>query len=135
MEMNTDKKRATQTTKVAKTGLNLMPTTPKTFKRTKRLLFSRRMSFMDRPLIVICFQGVLGDFCKNLSKAAPKETVAKHKFERMKSSMEEKIEGQVLQSQWNNLNLRQGAIEGLKYLTSCFQLVIFSRETIEDSWG
>jgi len=33
------------------------------------------------------------------------------------------------------LNLRQDAVSGLRYLCSCFQLVIFSRESIEDSWG
>lgn len=32
------------------------------------------------------------------------------------------------------MNLRLGALEGLKYLSRQFQLVIFSRETIEESW-
>ena len=32
------------------------------------------------------------------------------------------------------VNLRAGALEGLRYLSQLFQLVIFSRETIEDSW-
>ena len=92
LEITTEKKQTT--TKVTKTGISLMPSTPKTFKRTKRLLFNRRMTFMDRPLIVVCFQGVLGDFFKNPSKAPVKDNVAKHKFERMKTSMEKKLEGQ-----------------------------------------
>ena len=45
-------------------GLQMLPSTPKTYKRTKRVLFARRMNFMDRPLLIITFQGVLGDFIK-----------------------------------------------------------------------
>jgi hypothetical protein len=33
------------------------------------------------------------------------------------------------------LNIRAGAIEGLKMLANFFQLVIFSRESIEDGWA
>lgn len=44
---------------------------------------------MDRPLIVICFQGVLGDFFKPIFKQPiVKEIVPKHKFE--KAKVEEK---------------------------------------------
>ena len=42
----------------------MLPSTPKMFKRTKRVLFARRMIYMDRPLLIINFQGVLGDFIK-----------------------------------------------------------------------
>ena len=42
----------------------MLPSTPKQFKRTKREFFARRMQFMDRPLLVVTFQGVLGDFIK-----------------------------------------------------------------------
>ena len=42
----------------------MLPSTPKMFKRTKRVLFARRMIYMDRPLVIINFQGVLGDFIK-----------------------------------------------------------------------
>ena len=42
----------------------MLPSTPKMFKRTKRVLFARRMVYMDRPLLIINFQGVLGDFIK-----------------------------------------------------------------------
>lgn len=40
----------------------MLPSTPKVFKRTKRELFARRMVQMDKPLVVVCFQGVIGDF-------------------------------------------------------------------------
>ena len=33
-----------------------------------------------------------------------------------------------------SVNLRAGVLDGLRYLGQHFQLVIFSRETIEDSW-
>jgi len=42
----------------------MLPSTPKYHKGTKRELFARRMSMMDRPIIVINFQGVLGDFIR-----------------------------------------------------------------------
>ena len=48
----------------------MLPSTPKVYKLTKRELFGRRMSMMDRPLIVVNFQGVLGDFMKDKAAAA-----------------------------------------------------------------
>jgi hypothetical protein len=45
-------------------GILMLPSTPKVFKLTKRELFGRRMSMMDRPLIVVNFQGVIGEFLK-----------------------------------------------------------------------
>lgn len=42
----------------------MLPSTPKTYRQTKRELFARRMSLMHRPLLVITFQGVLGDFSR-----------------------------------------------------------------------
>ena len=62
LEIITEKKQTPNLTKIVKPGLSLMPSTSKTFKRTTRLIFDRRMNFMDRPLIIICFQGCLGDF-------------------------------------------------------------------------
>ena len=44
--------------------MQMLPSTPKAYKRTKRVHFARRMSHMDRPLILINFQGVVGDFIK-----------------------------------------------------------------------
>ena len=45
----------------------MLPSTPKIFKLTKRVLFARRMSHMDRPLIILNFQGLLGDFKRDPS--------------------------------------------------------------------
>jgi hypothetical protein len=42
-------------------GIQMLPSTPKHFKRTKREHFTRRMSVMDRPVLIITFQGVIGD--------------------------------------------------------------------------
>jgi hypothetical protein len=41
--------------------MHLLPSTPKRFKRTCRDLFARRMSMMDRPLIIFQFKGLLAD--------------------------------------------------------------------------
>jgi hypothetical protein len=42
--------------------MHLLPSTNKYFKRTCRNFFKRRMNQMERPIIIITFQGVLGDF-------------------------------------------------------------------------
>ena len=36
-------------------GLQMLPSTPKTYKRTKRVLFARRMNLMDRPMLIVTF--------------------------------------------------------------------------------
>ena len=79
----------------------MLPSTPKVLKFSKRELFARRMSMMDRPLVILNFQGVLGDF--------------------------QKVGGSAI-------NIKPGTIEGLRLLRNYFQLVVFSREQIEDSW-
>ena len=111
----------------------MLPSTPKNYKRTKRVLFARRMNLMDRPMLIITFQGVLGDFMKKpvtglrehpiVPTALPVPTTAKEKKKAAQKEPEE-----------DNVNLRAGVIEGLRYLSQLFQLIIFSRETIEDSW-
>ena len=84
-------------------GILMLPSTPKIYRLTKRELFARRMNLMDRPLVILNFQGVLGDFIKD--------------------------------NGLNSLNFRYGAVESLKMLTQHFQVVVYSRETVEDSWS
>ena len=84
----------------------MLPSTSKHYKRTKREYFGRRMSMMDRPLIAITFQGIMGDFIKssfwtNNSTAGATANIA---------------QDQVL----SNLNTRVGLIKGLKFLCSNF---------------
>jgi hypothetical protein len=50
--------------------MQMLPSTPKYHKGTKRELFARRMSMMDRPIIVFTFQGLLGDFIKSFAKVS-----------------------------------------------------------------
>jgi len=45
--------------------MHLLPSTPQYFKRTYRYYFKRRMNQMEKPLLVINFQGVIGDFFKD----------------------------------------------------------------------
>jgi hypothetical protein len=87
------------------------------------------MANMDRPLLIVTFQGVLGDF----QKGGVKDVKAARKFEKAKSCGVDQSE--VQQLYWNNLNLRSDTLEGLVYLANCFQIVVFSRESVEDSWG
>jgi hypothetical protein len=42
----------------------MLPSTPKIYGTTKRELFARRMSLMNRPILLITFQGVLSDFSR-----------------------------------------------------------------------
>jgi len=44
--------------------IKLVPQTDKHFKKTYRNYFKRRPKYLDRPIVVITFQGVLGDFFK-----------------------------------------------------------------------
>ena len=101
----------------------MLPSTPKTFKRTKRVLFARRMSYMDRPLIIVNFQGVLGDFIKmpafRQKEIAP---IGRSKTTRgLQTAMtiaDERLAEQELLATWHGLNLRQGVLEGLRYLST-----------------
>jgi hypothetical protein len=45
-------------------GIHLLPSTNKLYRNTKRIAFTRRMNMMDRPIIVISFEGIIGDFQK-----------------------------------------------------------------------
>jgi hypothetical protein len=42
----------------------LQPSTDATYKKTYRHFFKRRIGLKNQPLLVIMFQGVLGDFFK-----------------------------------------------------------------------
>ena len=70
------------------------------------------MDNMDRPLLIITFQGVLGDFIRipvfKLREAAGKR--AKEKW------VQDELEEELWET-WKGLNLRQGALDGLKYLS------------------
>ena len=63
----------TQQKKKVDDGIQMLPSTPKAFKRTKRYSFARRMSTMDKPIIIITFQGILGDFFKVRDEDLPKD--------------------------------------------------------------
>ena len=89
----------------------MLPSTPKMFKRTKRVLFARRMNYMDRPLIIINFQGVLGDFIKMPAfKMKEVQPIGKSKTSRglvtQNIYTEEKMVEHDLMSTWRGLNLR-----------------------------
>lgn len=45
-------------------GIHLLPSTNKNYRNTKRIDFSRRMHMMDRPIVIIIFDGVIGNFHK-----------------------------------------------------------------------
>ena len=97
--------------------MQMLPSTPKTFKRTKRVHFARRMSHMDRPLIVINFQGVIGDFIKLPAFKDKISNKLKPQHRLVETTKEEKAVEVELNSTWRGLNLRLGALEGLKYLS------------------
>ena len=80
---------------------------------------------MDRPLIVITWQGVLGDFINEQGVSVKQDHLVTKK-------------DIVPPEKYNfdnptNLWVRMGTIDGLKYLAKHFQIVIFNRDTdLED---
>ena len=75
----------------------MLPSTPKVYRLTKRELFGRRMSMMDRPLIIVNFQDLLGDF-------------APDKLQQSSNNYNSVSE----------INLYPGSLEGLKLLSVHF---------------
>lgn len=45
-------------------GIHLLPSTNKVYRNIKRFEFSRRMNMMDRPIVIISFEGIIGNFHK-----------------------------------------------------------------------
>lgn len=78
---------------------------------------------MDRPLLIITFQGVIADFMPLNNK------------KQEKLSVDQKLLEAELAKNYLGLNLRAGSLEGLRYLSNYFQLVVFSRETIADYYS
>ncbi|CDW77596.1 UNKNOWN [Stylonychia lemnae] len=87
-------------------GIQMLPSTNKHYKRTKREYFGRRMSSIDKPIIVITFQGVIGDFIRSQLFISAKDPDQ--------------------QSTIQNLQIRIGAVQGLKFLCKNFQVVIIN---------
>ncbi len=55
---------ANGTWKLGRHMIHLLPSTPNVFRNVKRLEFSRRMEMMERPIIIINFWGIIGNFSK-----------------------------------------------------------------------
>lgn len=57
--------------------IQMLPSTPKIYRDTKWISFQRRMEFIDRPLVCICFEGLIGDFYKKIffKDASPNEDI------------------------------------------------------------
>lgn len=45
-------------------GIHMLPSTNKVYRNTKRIDFNRRMQMMDRPIVIINFEGIIGHFHK-----------------------------------------------------------------------
>ena len=52
------------TWKLGRHMIHLLPSTPNVFRNVKRLEFSRRMEMMEKPIIIINFWGIIGNFSK-----------------------------------------------------------------------
>ncbi|CAI2364454.1 unnamed protein product [Moneuplotes crassus] len=83
-------------------GIHLLPSTNKFYRNTKRIDFSRRMHMMDRPLLIITFEGIIGVFHK--------ENLWKDKNFKMIT--------------------RSGSGPGLKLFCNYFQVVIFIKKNL-----
>ena len=108
--------------------MHLLPSTNKTFKRTFRHFFRRRMTQMERPVLIITFQGVLGDFFKDSGISNKQDAIMSRQYLQQLS-----ISGN--DSNATHLWFRTGSIEGLRYLARHFQIVIFNRDTCFEDHG
>lgn len=135
--------------------MHLLPSTPKYYKRTYRHYFKRRMNQMERPVIIINFQGVLGDFLKDgglstkqdhlMSKAYIKEfnhslkqsAVLPNRCESEKSikPIGEMKMSFINEPQNYHMWVRLGVNEGMKYLSKHFQIIIFNRDVLMEEFG
>ena len=99
----------------------MLPSTPKTYKRTRRVLFARRMNLMDRPVLIITFQGVLGDFLKKPQPGLKETPITLSAPENQKPlTKQEKKAATTGGREEEIINLRAGALEGLKHLSHLF---------------
>lgn len=110
--------------------MHLLPSTSKIYKRTYRHFFRRRMNQMERPLIVMTFQGVLGDFIKDGGISNKQDhLMSKHYLQAQASNASNS------NSDSYSLWVRMGVVEGLKYLSKHFQIVVFNRDTCLEDLG
>ena len=82
---------------------------------------------MERPLIIITFQGVLGDFIKEWGISLKQD----HIVSKANQTVPEKYNNDNPTNIW----VRIGTIDGLKYLSKHFQIVIFNRDTNFEDHG
>jgi hypothetical protein len=89
----------------------LLPKTPDQFRNTLRHSFSRRPSHITRPLIIITFQGVLGDFFKGDGISIRQDQVmSKHQASQMSN----------VDTSATSLWIRLGTVDGVRYLCRHF---------------
>ena len=116
--------------------MHLLPSTSKYYKRTYRHFFRRRMNQMDRPMIIINFQGVLGDFFKDSGLSAKQDSImSKQYVASMNPPSNMPMAAMNQEFCQPHMWVRIGTIDGLKYLAKHFQIIVFSRETCNEDMG
>ena len=112
--------------------MQLHPQTDKYFKRTYRHYFRRRANKLDHPIIVINFQGILGDFFKDGGISCKQDHImSKQYLQQQANSMASHNNNNSNQNEQmaNHMWIRIGTIDGLRYLSKHFQIVIFNRDS------
>ena len=86
-------------------GIHLLPSTNKVYRNIKRIEFSRRMNMMDKPIVIIKFEGIIGEIHKER-----------------------------IWSEKSNFKLitRGGAVNGLKLFSAYFQVVLFVQKSTKN---
>lgn len=94
------------------------------------------MNQMDRPMIVINFQGVLGDFFKDSGLAMKQDNIMSKQYVASITPPTNTPMGTV-NAEFCSTNLwaRIGTVDGLKYLSKHFQIIVFSRDTSYEDLG
>ena len=94
--------------------MHLLPTTSKYYKRTYRHYFKRRMGLSERPLIIVTFQGVLGDFIKDGGLSMNQDHLMSKQYQ--KDFKTYQTNENINYHMW----VRIGALDGMKYLAKHF---------------
>jgi hypothetical protein len=94
------------------------------------------MNQMDRPMIIINFQGVLGDFFKDSGLSMKQDNIMSKQYVASMNPPGNTPMGIYNQEFCQtHMWVRIGTIDGLKYLAKHFQIIIFSRETSYEDLG
>ena len=84
---------------------------------------------MERPLLIVTFQGVLGDFMKDGGISTKQEHLMSKQYLKELNMNEKGYNNSAAADSPNyHMWVRLGALDGMRYLSKHFQIVVFNRK-------